>query len=320
MNETLQSNQIRLDLSTVSSILNHADYKSLLCYLSIETYKKVVKDEYIGFDMFSPYNFLNKKEDWEKSMDKLVSMNLAVRNGDFFITRRKLKDWRVFCNENTPSSLKLNGYIIFDMTLLYRYRGKRDLRDLLYLSLINSVGKGKSISRGFIKTLTGINKHTQRVIEREYEGVFIETHQYHLPIQENESMEGIPTFSGTFNPSTMSFKKDKKGNCKIAQLGNKIKIKNLIITKFQNKKLKSKIESALDPVNKSSDGEVHDWEDLRMVLDTSTDGKSLELRGILNTNDPRAKSWKDFKNYQYHKVSVLSPKGELTNLRSLLSK
>jgi hypothetical protein len=323
-----EKDKIRLDLSLVSSILNHAGYKGLLNYLSLETYKKVKKDEYVNFDAMGEYAFIKSEKDWISSMDTLVEMKLAVKKGNYYISRSKKKEWRQFQEQFIKQSKKFNGFIHFDMTEIYIHKENPELTDLLYLSIHQQVIRGKSISRGFIKDLTGVGKTLQRTIEDRQDGRYLEKIEHHIPVGYGEEYKDkvgdIPTFNGRFNPKHLKCHKTNKSksNCKVIQLGNKVKIKDLRICEFEFPKNSfKKVKSNLDCLNDSSmqSEEVQDWNNLNMVLDTSEKSKSNKFRGMLSTKDNRYMSWKDFKNYDYDKVNVLSEDGTLLQLRDTLN-
>ena len=314
----LETDQIKIDLNVVSSIMNFAGYQGLLNYLSIETYKKVVKDEYVNCTNLAQFSFLDE-ETWIKHMDLLVEMELATKNGSKYITRRKLKNWHGFANEKTPDSLTLNGSIVFNMTEIYKK--KNDLKDLLYLSLVENIMKGRSISRSFITKLTGFNKYAQRSIEERYNGTLVEKVTHHMPVTDSEQtinkLEKMPVFYGVISPKHMYCTKTSKdkSNCKVIQQGNKLKIKKLNLSYFvKSKSVKSK---------RSNDflkgKEVWDWDNFDMVLDTSSESKSNKFRGMLSTADPRKMSWKDFYRYNYNNVGVISDDGSFCNIRSILN-
>jgi len=321
----LEIDQIKLELPVVASIMNFAGYKGLLNYLSLETYKKVVKDEYLNFKKVSDYSFIKSESQWIKFMDKLVDMDLAAKNGKYYVTKRKLKGWRTFSEKNTPQCMKLNGYIIFNMSDLYNMRNEENIKDFIYLSLVENVIKGKSISRKFIKDITGVSSNIQRKIEKKYKDNVVFSIEHHVPISDREQSEGmvngIPVFKGAISPKHMYCTKTKKekSNCEVIQLGNKLKIKKLNISYFVSKKVNvSKKKSKL--LNDSFKNEkVEDWDNFDMVLDTSIEGKSNKFRGILSINDPRYISWKDFKHYDYENVAVLTGNGALTDVRSILN-
>jgi hypothetical protein len=323
-----EKDKIRLDLSLVSSILNHAGYKGLLNYLSLETYKRVNKDEYVDFHAMGEFAFIKDEKTWISFMDKLVGMKLAVRKGNYYISRTKKKDWRQFQDLFIKQSKRFNGFLHFDMTEIYILKESPELMDLLYLSIHQQVIKGKSISRGFIKDLTGVDKNLQRKIEDRQEDRYLEKITHHIPVGYGEEYEkkvgDIPTFNGHFNPRHMKcFKTSKKkSNCKVIQLGNKVKIKDLRICEFEYpKKAFKKHISNLNHLNDSSlqSDEVQEWNDLNMVLDTSESSKSNKFRGMLSTKDRRYASWKDFKNYDYDKINVISEDGTLIELRDTLN-
>ena len=131
-----EKEKLRLDVKLVSSMMNHAGYKCLLNYLSLETYKKIVKDEYVNFNKIGKYSFINDEKTWIHFMDKLVELKLAVKNGNSYITRSKLTEWRKYMEENQKHCTRFNGYLHFDMTQLYIKKDHEDLKDLIYLSIL----------------------------------------------------------------------------------------------------------------------------------------------------------------------------------------
>lgn len=325
-NMDIEKDQIKVDLALVSSIMNYAGYKGLLNYLSLETYKKVIKDEYVNYSKFQQYSFLPESQ-WGKFMDKLVEMKIAVKNGSSYITRTKLKNWRDYALDNQKQCLKFNGYLVFNMAELYKRREDKDIKDIIYLGIIKSVTGGKSMSRGFIKSLTGVAETSQRRIEKRQEGNLIEVSDHHIPVGDtefiNNKLGDIPVFNGYVDAKSMTCNKTskKKSNCKVVQLGNKLKIKDLRIIEFIRKKNRfNKVKSNLDHLNESPKAdEVQDWDGLNMVIDTSKDSSSNKFRGVLSSKDTRYTSWKDFKHYDYENVKVLDEDGNIADLRDILN-
>ena len=233
-----------------------------------------------------------------------------------------MKAWKKYLYALQPQCTKFNGFLHFDVTELYRFRGKEDLKKVLYFGIMESFLNNKSISRGFIKDLTGVSPHSQRKMEG---SDLINIEEHVIPVSHQEGNEthlgSIPKINGYIDAKHMSCVKSKKSksNCRAVQLGNRLKIKNVKICSFEYPKEKFvKSKSNLDQINKSSiekNDEVYSWDDLSLVIDTSSGGGSLKSRGIVNYSDTRFSSWEDFKNYDYAKVNILSEQGEYTNLR-----
>jgi len=325
----IEKDQLKLEVRLVSSILNYAGHKGLLTYLSSEVYKKLIKDEYINYNKISQYSFSKHEKEWNHFMDKLVEMDLAVKNGSSYITRTKKKDWSEFCDKETSKCNKFNGHIIFNMTELYKARKRDDIKDLIYLSIRHSVIGEKSISRQFIKELTGVDKNTQRKIEQRQNETHCDVIEHHIPISYKEHKNGkvgdIPVFTGHVERNSMTcFKsKKKKSNCDVIQLGSKVKVKNLNLCHFlKNKKyINYSSTNNLSSLNKSStkDGEVQ-HQNVELTLDTSGSYKSYKRDGYISTKDYKKQTWSYFKNSRFHKVAVLDNKGNLSDLRSCLNK
>jgi hypothetical protein len=322
-----EKDKVKVDLILLSSILNYAGEDGLLNYLSITTYKRIINSGYVNYEKFKDYAFINSESKWIESMDKLVEMGLAVKNGTQYTTKTNKKQWYKFVEEKQKFCKKFNGYMHFDVTELYVLRNNKDLKDIIYLGIRDRVIKSKSISRRFIKELTGCSIYRQKQVEHNLESVYLEMEEHHIPVSDNEvknnKLGDIPVFSGNFSPKHMLCVKSKKGNCKVVQLGNKVKVKNIRICSFERKKQKVvKPQSSLDSLNNPSKetGENQDWESFSMVIDTSGSSKSNKFRGILSSNDYRYSSWKDFKHYDINKVNVLNPDGSMEDLRSILSK
>jgi len=312
----LEKDQIQLDLPVVASILHYAGYNGLLSYLALETHKRVLKDEYLSFEKSEKTRFLENKEDWELYSQKLVDMGLAVKNGSHFITKSKMTSWKGWCEANFPNVLSLNGSIVFEMTELYKMKNNEELRDILYLSIIENINKGKSMSRSFIFKFTGLSSEKQKKLEDRYEGKYLTKETHHIPLNDKEQKEtDKPLFNGVVSPKEMICVKTnrKKSNCKVIQLGNKVKIKKLKVSNFVYKK----ISKASNNVKKVA--EVQDWENFDMVIDCSTEATSSKFRGILSTKDTRKISWKDFKHYDYDNVKVFDQHGNLTSFRTIIS-
>lgn len=323
----LEKDKQNVDLKVVSSILNYTGYKGLLNYLSVQTYKSLVKDEYVNFSKIKEFSFIKDEKTWIHFMDKLVEMNLAVKNGNSYITKTKLKTFWSFLNEKQKNCKKFNGSIVFDMFQLYRFREDKNIKDIIYLGILGSVIKGRSISRKFIKDLTGVSPETQKRIEKRCSEEYIDdivTH--HIPVScdeiKNKKVNNIPVFRGYFDQQNMQCSKSsnkKINNCDVIQLGNKVKVSTKIDFCYFNKDKKfEKPNSDINNLN-NPDGEVQNWESISMVLDTSESSKTNKLRGIVSTNDKRYKSWKDFNSYDYHSVKILNEKG-VEDFRSLLNK
>jgi len=246
-----------------------------------------------------------------------------VQNGTHFITRVKLKEWKQYSTQNDPKPLTLNGFIVFNMSELYKLKNNPDLKDLIILSVIQNVTKGRSVSREFIQTLTGLKAHQQqKLAERNPE--LIKTLETIIPINEIEERNIVnknKIFSGVYLPQLIKCKKATKkySNCKIAQQGNRYKIKDLGFSFFEYKK--SSVSYTRPPNNFLLDKkEVRDWEDFDIVLDASKNSDTIRLRGIINMKDKKETSWKDFKTYDTQNVDVLKENGILTNLRSILTR
>jgi hypothetical protein len=199
-------NNIKLKLSVVSSIMNECGYKGLLTYISVETYKKIVKDEYVNFSMLKEISFIENENEWIHFMDKLVSMKLAIKNGSYYITRRKIKDWEIWVNDNCKISTKFNGNILINLTEFYKLKNNQNIKDFIYISLIDSVLTGKSISRRFLFELTGVKNKEQRKIEKRQTNL-ITPKSYIIPVSKKDPLINKPVFNGYLNI--------EKGKCKI---------------------------------------------------------------------------------------------------------
>ena len=309
--------------------MNNGGYKALLNYLSMQSYKTLIKDEYLDFAKFKDYSFL-KENEWVHFMDKLCYLKLATKNGTHYTTRSKFKEWREFADVNSKQSLKFNGSIEYDMSLLYKYRFTDSLRDIIYIDLRNTVVKNKSISRKWITDLTGLSSKIQRSIENDNEGDFdIEVIEHHIPVSSKDIKNGkvgnIPTFNGFLDHSNMScFKttseKMKQSNCRVVQLGNRIITKSFFSRLHIDKtQYKQKLKSNLSNVNMSStkNDEVKDWFDYDILIDLSPD--SITKNGILSCNSTKMKYRKKLSSFEYDNISVINSKGSLMNMRSQLN-
>jgi len=317
---------VKVDLSLVSSVLHHAGMNGLLNYLSVQTYKRIINSGYVNFEKFSDYSFINSEAEWISSMDKLVEMGLAIKNGEQYTTKTNKKNWYKFVDENQKFCKRFNGFIHFDLSELYIIKDNDDLHDIIYLGIRDKVIGSKSISRRFIRELTGYTVYKQKKVEKELDGRYLEMEEHFIPLSDNEVKDNklgdIPVFKGRFIPKEMVCVRSKKSNCKVAQLGNRVKVKNVRVCSFERKKQSfNKPKSNLDSLNKPSyeAGEIQDWESFSMVIDTSGSSKSNKFRGILSTEDYRYTSWKDFKSYDIHKVCVLKEDGSLEDLRNIIN-
>jgi hypothetical protein len=149
--------------------MNYCGYKGLLNYLSILQFKQLPKygNCYVNHSSkFHPFSFIERESEWNHFMNKLIEMGLAIKNGEYYTIRTKLKDWKEFSEQNTKDASNFHGYIKFDMTRLYNERNKGSrLEDLIYLSLIDCAFKGRSTSRKFKRLLTGYKSFEQIKID-----------------------------------------------------------------------------------------------------------------------------------------------------------
>lgn len=324
-----EKDKIRVPISVVSSIMNNGGYKALLNYLSMQTYKTLIKDEYLDYAKFKDYSFL-KENEWIHFMDKLCYLKLAVKNGTYYTTRSKFKEWREFVEINNKQCLKFNGSIEYDMSLLYKHRFTDSLRDIIYIDLRNTVIRNKSISRKWITDLTGLSSKIQKSIENDNEGNFdIELIEHYIPVSSKEIKDGkvgnIPTFNGFLDHTNMSCfktnsKKIKQSNCRVVQLGNRMIAKSFFSKLHIDKtQYKQKLKSNLSNVNMSSmkNDEVKDWYDYDILIDLSKE--SITKNGILSCNNKEMKYRKKLKSFDYDKISVINSKGNLMNMRNQLN-
>lgn len=307
--------------------MNNGGYKMLLNYLSMVSYKRVVKDEYLNYDKFKDYSFLKEKE-WEHFINKLCSMKLATKNGNHYTSRVKYKEWRAFAEKHTKQSLKFNGNIEFDMTELYSLKERKDLRELIYFDIRSSVVGSKSISRKWIQDLTGFTPALQRKLEKNSE-LIIQKLEHFVPVSHEErkgknKIGNIPITNGYVDMSEMTCykSKGKKANCRVIQLGNKV-YTNTLFTSFRYDKTQySKQKSKnLSNLNKSStkNDEIKDFDDYDMLVNECPEGINKSKRGFISNKDKRFKTTSKFKNFEFDKVSLLNKNGELINVREHLN-
>jgi hypothetical protein len=306
--------------------MNNGGYKCLLTYLSMECYKKTVEEEYLTYEKFKDYSFLNEKE-WTYFMNKLCKIKLAVKKGDHYITRSKYKEWRRYTEVNDKKCLKFNGNMYYDMSLLYTNRGKDNLKDLVYIDLRNSVVRNKSISRKWVCDLTGVGIKAQKRLEKKYEDDLLIKSEHHIPVDHNEVKKNkvgkIPTFDGYIDHHSMScFKtknKSKQSNCRVIQLGNKIISESLFSRSWVDKTQYKQRKGNLSNLNKvpMKGSEVKDWYDYDLLVDSSKSG--ITKRGIISCNDKKMKTREKLKKCDFQDVSVISENGGLFNIRSILN-
>lgn len=318
---------IKLELSLVSSILNYASYKELVNYICVQTHKEFITDEYVCFKDLNNLAFFTES-DWNKSMDKLVLMGLACKNGSKYVTKTKLHSWKEFATINSKESLKLNGFILFDVYQLMRLKENEDLKDLIYLTLHKSVIRGKSMSRKFVQLVTGLSSQCQKNIEKKHQGVFVEVNEHHIPVGdteiENKKVGEIPVLRGFVSPKRMDCIKTpvKKSNCNIIQLGNIVKVKNVFLSYYKpNQGSFSKRVSNINQLNNFSlENEVVAWDSLDMTVDSSEDGKTNKRDGIISYKDSSYYVMKDIKNYNFDNVAQIDANGCFTNFRMNLNR
>jgi hypothetical protein len=295
-----EKDKLRLDLSLVSSVMNHAGYKGLLNYMSLEVYKRAIKDEYVNFQKIKDFSFIKDEKTWYHFMDKLVEMKLAVKNGSSYITKSKKKEWKKFLFENHKHCSKFNGFLHFDMSILHKIYKDNDInemKDLIYLTIVDKGIIGNSTSRAFRESLTGVSPKSQKQIEKRQLGKLVDVSEHHIPVYHLETKDNkvgdIPVFNGVTSTKHMVCHKstNKKSNCKVIQLGNKLKVKDLNFCSFEYPKTQfQKPKSNLDNLNNHSSkkGEVQDWESFDMVYDLTNDSKTIKARGIVSApNDTR---------------------------------
>jgi len=272
----VEKDQIRLDLSLVSSIMNYAGYKALLNYLSMYKYKEIVKDEYLNFEKFEKYSFIKNKNEWIHFMDKLVDMGLAIKNGTHYTVRgakNKLKQWKSFAENNTKECFNLNGYIIFNMTNMYKLpNGKH--KEVIYAELIRCTRAGiRGYSRKFIQSITGVKPNEQRKIEKNTN--LIEVKEHFIPTNKPDNYKKHPIFPGKLNLKNKTCKRTKNfedANCEVVQSGNKLKIQDSKICDFIKKKTTTLRAGTMNELLPDR-GEVHSWDDCDVILDEVAKGK-----------------------------------------------
>lgn len=233
----MQDATIRIGLDRISSILNYAGTDGLLAFLSVETFK-YFEDRYASFELMKKhYSLIKNENDWTKAMDKLVEMKLANNMQKYYITVKKLNNWKEWATTHTPKSLEFNGFIIFNMHEFYKKVHKKvDLKDLIYLTIRENVVKEKTYSRGFVKDLTGLSAEEQKKIEERHPDLVEVVGNQYVPISKETKVDSNkPIFPGEFVPSKFKCKRNSPrfSNCKIIQSGNKVKIKNLNLSYFQ---------------------------------------------------------------------------------------
>lgn len=330
---SLTDSVVKLDLSLVSSIMNYCGYKGLLNYISVMQFKQLPEygNCYVSHQKnFRSFSFIERESEWNHFMDKLVEMKLAVKNGYYYTIRTKLKEWKEFANIHTPDCFTFHGYINFNMTKLYQERNKGSrLEDLIYLSLIDNVIKGRSISRGWKQKFTGIIPSEQRKIEKRNEDV-IQVIQHYVPVHQKETENGrvgskVVTLGQVYTDTVkVNCDLNEKKNCKVFQVGNRTQVKPyVLVSEFQTKKgFKVQKKTDLNQLNDSLEvGDGIRWRDLSAVIDTSMDldDRSKRTHKFLNVKDKRYKTWKDFSNLEYDRILVLNEKGQLSNLRKYLN-
>lgn len=303
---------VKLDVSVVSSLTNYGDYNTLLTYLSLITYKRL-NEEYLTFEMIKPFLFYESEKEWTYQIGKLESMGLGLERGTHYTSKTKLSKWKEFAKEKTPDCFKLNGFVVFDMTKLYYLKSKKkeELKAYIYLSLTDSVFRGRSTSRSYKQILTGLKAFQQANIEEDYADYLVKL-EYLLPVNPHEVANvKIPLIVGNISDKKLTKSPDEKRKIRAIQLGNRtILHKNFFtFTQFKYKKVfvqhEDSLKSLHDPLQ---NGAIQDWDSCDLVID------SMDKRNCLD------KLWKNLSNKDYSKVHVLTNNGQFVNFRNQLYK
>lgn len=329
----MQNATISLGVDRISSILTYAGTDALLAYLSVETFKHF-EDKYCNFNLLGNFSLIKSEKVWLESMDKLVEMKLATACGNYYITRTTLNDWQEFAKKNTPKSLQFNGFIVFNMTELYKNSDtKTRLKDLIYLTIRENVVKDRNYSREFVKDLTGFDKEAQKRIEERNSDIVEVIGDQFKPISKFDKVDDKkPIFPGHFVPSQLKCIRvsNKNSSCRVIQSGNKVKIKPLNLSYFKvgkrfNDSCKRDEVKSMKGNNESCNrGKVVSrkivpknslqWNDFDMVIDSSRDFENYSDQKLVHKNDRRKSSWKNFKTMNYSKIMVLDQNGSLKTL------
>jgi len=305
-----QKSKLRFHTSMASSILHHCGYEGLLCFAELTTYKRFMGDKYVNFESLGKARLTTDKTRFLKIIEKLVEMKLVNKMGDNYTVRRKFKEWKEWASENTKESLTLGGFIDLKLCPLYKSKSREDLRELIYLSVITSTVKSKSISRGFIQKLTGLSKQCQRKIEKKFPDLVSIESNYVAVDRDEKSFFSQPSYAGNINGKYMHCgKTSKRGNCRVVQTGNALKLKNENLKLFESVKTKNynKKPSILNNIL-TRECEVQSLDHIDLLVDISKDA----------INGPKvatAKSNINFRNVQLKKTFVIDELGNVKNIR-----
>lgn len=301
----IDGDKVIMDLSVVSSIMNEVGIMGLLDYISVETHKHIIADEYINFHKIQPLLFNKSESRWKKSMNQLCKIGLVTCNNGQYITRTKLKDWKSLNAKYT----KYGGKIIIDITKLYRDSKERNVTDLLYLNIISSVMSYNTYSRGWIEGLTGYSPFRQRQVEKNNKDI-IEVYENLQPITKLQIKDiekrNLPVIKANIYTSKMAVIRNKKGKVLTTQAANKIRFKNEGLVYYKRNKKAN--------YNKSFwvKDEVVCRESIERIIDLSTNAIS---DGIVVASYDKM----DCVGLDYDKVQILTENGRMINLRGAIN-
>jgi hypothetical protein len=324
------------------------DYEHLWEYFTIESFKKLHGRHYFRWEEFRRTSFCSHKAKWIKTMDDLCEIGLAEKAGNAYTTKRKICDeWIASCIENDALKQltinpKNNHIHLLDIDRLQEINSKTKFKDYVYVSLIGMYQDHGTLTRNFIKELTGCSKHQQLKIEernsdyievsKNYKAV--DTHEVDWVERKLKKGSSSPCFPGYINQSlTECFITDtKRSNCYLVQTGNVykinhttemlIKIKNIVkyknkkntrikntINYFDNKEEKGMSEAALGVNSRAS------FDEVSLVLDLDKQTRS-EFQHYLTPNNMGKTGYKKFKRFfnDFQNMFVLDSKGNFSTI------
>jgi hypothetical protein len=316
-------NCLYIDLDVTSMILNHCGIKGYLTYLSFVTYKKHNGDTYTTPEGLNECSLLESIKDYSTPLKKLQEIGLIVKRGKQYTATTKNKRWLTFANKSYKDSLGLGGTLVLSMDEFYTLKKCpiKNVEERMYLTLTNAVRKGNSLSRKFMKLITGVSPKRQASIEKKYEGVNSGDVFFPINAEERDKIDSMPFMKGRFDSNSIIAKSEgKQNNCTVAQMGNSLAIHPSLCHGFLQRKVAREKRESLSLNEPVQRGEVCDWDSFYATIDLSTEelDRTKKAFDFYNVKDKRQKTWDRLKKNPYSAVNVITKKGEIVNLRDFL--
>jgi hypothetical protein len=320
---SLRRNILRIDLDIASSILNHCDHRGLLTYMSLITCKNIKNIHYINYKTIQEFSLISNQKDLDYALKKLIELKLVYRLGNRYTCRVKKKEWSIRAEKYTPDALTLGGILNIEIDAFYRFKNeKRNLKEMLYLTIMDAVQQGKSVSRKFIREVTGVSEKTQKRIHFKYKD-YIKEKEHYIPINTEEKYKigNIPTINGQFNSETKQFTgfKQHKKRFKMIRGGNKVYVDPLYrFGSLEYSKPKKERESWYLNESVQKRDEVVDWDSFMATIDFDEDSQSKRNYDLVSFKDTRYSTWDKMFRYNFAKINVITETGEIMNIRDYL--